>query len=372
VVGSLLPRSTALVAAAILAFAFAATAGAARPGASTIRGTVQSGRVGVGNFGFQDPPCAGLPVAATNDSVSLFDPDGNPVSGIGGYTDGEISWPQGTVSDREGNIWIANCGNDSVTMFPGGDHSKAVNIPLGPPPVEDRPALKPFGAAVDADGNVWVVNNRGNTVSVVSPEGELIDTLPGTFEGTTVLSHPVGNAADTQGNIWVANSDWLDSPCPTRFQLGDAEHPSITLFGQDTHEPYPGSPFTGGGLTLPWGIAVDGDDTVWEFNFGVLPVGQTTDIPTGISRFCGVDTRNCPTGLTVGDPISPDTGHRSDALERITGGQIDPSGNVWLTNNWKRDANPVVNPFGNAIVVAIGAAAPVKTPLLGPPVGFSG
>src|SRR5690606_19674350 len=65
-----------------------------------------------------------------------------------------------------------------------------------------------------------------------------------------------------------------------------------------------------------------------------------------------------------GDPISPATGYRSDSLERITGGQIHPSGNIWLTNNWKLDANPFLNPFGNAIVIAIGAAGPVKTPLI--------
>ena len=28
------------------------------------------------------------------------------------------------------------------------------------------------------------------------------------------------------------------------------------------------SPFRGGGLTVPWGIAVDGNDTVWVANFG--------------------------------------------------------------------------------------------------------
>ena len=106
------------------------------------------------------------------------------------------------------------------------------------------------------------------------------------------------------------------------------------------------------------------------FNFGHVPVGTPTDIPTGISRFCGIATAKCPAGLQVGDPISPATGYRSDALERITGGQIDPSGNVWMTNNWKLDANPFLNPFGNAIVVAIGAAGPLKTPLIGPPVPF--
>jgi hypothetical protein len=328
------------------------------------------GKIWVGNFGFQDPPCALLPQAAPHNSVSVFYPDGSPVV-ADGYTQGNISWPQGTVSDRQGNIWLANCGNDSVTVIPTGDPNRAFNIPLGPTPASGDPQMKPFGAAIDLDGNLWVANNRSNTMSVISPQGELIEALPGTYQGKTVLSHPVGNAADIEGNIWVANSDWLDSPCPTRTMLGTAANPSITMFQSKNRQPHPGSPFTGGGLTLPWGIAVDGDDTVWVFNFGAVRVGTSTDIPTGISRFCGIDTKKCPVGgMQVGDPISPATGYRSDALERITGGQIDPSGNIWLTNNWKLDADPFLNPFGNAIVIVIGAAGPLKTPLIGPPVPF--
>src|SRR5262249_14736967 len=157
--------------------------------------------------------------------------------------------------------------------------------------------MKPFGVAVDLDGNVWVADNRSNTISVLSPDGTLLDTLPGTYHHKTVLSHPVGNAADVEGNIWVANSDWLDSPCPTRTHLGAATNPSITLYRADTRTPYPGSPFTGGGLTVPWGIAVDGDDTVWVFNFGAVKVGTSTDTPTGISRFCGFTTEECPAGM---------------------------------------------------------------------------
>lgn len=119
------------------------------------------------------------------------------------------------------------------------------------------------------------------------------------------------------------------------------------------------------------GVSVDGDDTVWVFNFGSYPpLGTASGIPTGISRLCGVDTKKCPPGLHVGDPISPATGYRSDAFERITGGQIDPSGNIWMTNNWKIDVNPFVNPGANAFVIAIGAAGPLKTPLIGPPVPF--
>jgi hypothetical protein len=274
------------------------------------------------------------------------------------------------VSDRQGNIWVANCGNDSVTKIPGGDPYRAFNIPLGPLPTVGDPQIKPFGAVIDLEGNVWVNGNRSNTVSLISAKGRLIETLPNTYQGKTVLSHPVGNAADSKGNIWVANSDWLDAPCPTRTMPGPATNPSVTMYQMKNREPYPDSLFTGGGLTIPWGIAVDGDDTVRVFNFGAVQVGTTTDIPTGISRFCGVDTKKCPAGMHVGDPISPATGYRSDSLERVTGGQIVPSGNIWLMNNWKLDANPFLNPGGNAIVIVIGAAGPLKTPLIGPPVPF--
>jgi hypothetical protein len=51
-----------------------------------------------------------------------------------------VSWPQGTVSDRRGNIWIANCGNNPVTRYVHGDpHTYAslgylrITKPFGPP-----------------------------------------------------------------------------------------------------------------------------------------------------------------------------------------------------------------------------------------------
>ena len=333
------------------------------------------GNVWVGNFGFQDPACLTLPVAAKNNSVSLFQPDGVPITGAGGFTQGNISWPMGTVSDPRGTISIANCGNDSITRFPGGDPARAINIPLGPTPSPGNPQIKPFGEVIDAQGNLWITGNRSSSVYVLSTDGVLIDTIPGTYNGTLVFSHPIGNTIDSQGNVWVANSDWLDAPCPTKDVLGTAQNPSVTLIQAKDRKPHPGSPFMGGGITLPWGIAVDGDDTVWVFNFGAKPPTKPTElpinvVPTGIARLCGVQTKKCPPGLKVGDPISPATGYQSDAIERITSGAIDPSGNIWITNNWKIKVDPNFNPGGNAIVIAVGAAAPLRTPLFGPPIPF--
>jgi hypothetical protein len=121
-------------------------------------------------------------------------------------------------------------------------------------------------------------------------------------------------------------SDWVDVPCPTQNMIGPATNPSITLFQMDTHEPYPGSPFTGGGLTLPWGVRVDGDDTVWVFNFGAVPVGQSTTLAPESAASAAPIPASARPGCMSGDPISPNTGYRSDALERITAGQVDPVG----------------------------------------------
>lgn len=329
-----------------------------------------SNRLWIGNFGFQDPPCEFTPQAATKNSVSAFTRDGTALSGPQGYTQGNISWPQGIVSDRQGNVWIASCGNDSVTLYPQGDPAQARNIALGPPPPAGQPALKPFGTVVDAQGNLWVTANKANAMYVLAPSGAILDVLPGTYQGRNVISKPIGNAIDSRGNVWVANSDWLDSPCPTRNDLGNAAHPSVTMYRASDRTPQPGSPFNGGGITLPWGVTVDGDDTVWVLNFGATPPGPHNDpsLVTGLSRLCGADTSKCAPGMQTGDPISPPTGYQSDALQRMTAGAVDPSGNLWVTNNWKIDVDPFQNPGGNAVVIVVGAAAPLKTPVIGPPV----
>jgi hypothetical protein len=47
--------------------------------------------------------------------------------------------------------------------------------------------------------------------------------------------------------------------------------------------------------------------------------------------------------------------------------EVDPSGNLWITNNWKRTPLPRKNPGGYEMVVYVGVAGPVRTPLIGPP-----
>ena len=107
---------------------------------------------------------------------------------------------------------------------------------------------------------------------------------------------------------------------------------------------------------MPWGIAVDGNDNVFVANFN----GKR------LSYIAGANTSSLPPGFNTGDPISPDGGYTFDGFERVTGVQVDPSGNVWCCNNW--EMIPVqTNPGSHQLVVFIGLAAPVETPLIGYP-----
>ena len=294
------------------------------------------GDIWVGNFGFPAPDCPDPPL---RDSVSQFGPDGTPVSPDTGWTQGNIAWPQATVSDEQGTIWIANCNNSSVTMFPGGDPTLARQLTgLG--------IDQPFGIAFGNDGTAFVTGSASSTVAMIGPDGTPRSGSPisGAF-----LHTPMGVATDRGGNVWIANQGVAAPNCPN-FNFG-AGLPSLALLGPDGTLA-PGAPFTGGGLRLPWGVAVDGNDNVWVANFA----------DQRVSEFCGVPATNCRPGSEAGDPVSPDvTGYGFDGLTRNTGVAIDPSGNVWLMNNWKQD--PLVpNPGGYEIVAFVGMAGPVQPP----------
>ena len=240
--------------------------------------------------------------------------------------------------------------------------------------------MKPFGLAIDHQGNAWATGSFNSTLAVIGPKGKLIDVIPPEGpDGRTQLRRPMGVASDSRGNIWVANSDFVDIPCPPDTpDFAAATAPSIALFlRHPDRTPHADSPFTGGGLTLPWGVAVDGNDTVWVANFG-LPFdlahpenAAAWPAPNRVSHFCGLETSKCPpTKQEVGKAISPEgTGDTSNALDRNPGIAIDPSGNVWLANNWK-PAPLLKNPGGNSIAVLIGVAAPLDTPLIGTPRPF--
>jgi hypothetical protein len=301
------------------------------------------GDIWLSNFGFAAPeelPSSqpGCPAdrQPTHNSVSQFHPDGSAVSPAQGFTQGNVSWPQGTKSDRQGNIWVTNCEGNSVTVFPAGDPARAKEI-------TDVGLQKPFGISHNNAGDAFVTGVASNNVVMLHADGTPAAVSPISGGG---IDRPLGITADSSGNQWVANSGLVDLPCPSLDGLGSGGG-SIALITEAGHLASP-TAFTGGGLTIPWGITVDGNDNVWVANFA----GKR------LSQFCGVRPSTCPQGKATGDAISPDSGYGFDGLVRNTGVVVDPSGNVWLANNWK-EVPIQANPGGYEMVVYVGVAAPV-------------
>ncbi|MGK2318459.1 hypothetical protein [Gordonia rhizosphera] len=286
------------------------------------------------NFGFAAPP-PGCPQnqQPPHNSVSKFTASGVPITSSTGYTQGGLDWPQGATFDRKGNLWMANCGDGTVTLYPGGDPTRARNLKAG---------LRQAFGVVDNGKHVFVTGMVSNNVAVFDYDGRLIRPA-----ATGIFQKPMGIASDRAGNVWVANSGAVTLPCPQRPQTPSTIG-SISLMSPGG-KPVAG-PFYGGGATLPWGIATDGDGNVWVANFGAKR----------LSHFCGVNIGTCPPGKKTGQAISPQlTGYAFDGLTRNTGVVVDQAGNVWVANNWL-EIPPQTNPGGHQIVAFLGMGAPTQ------------
>lgn len=304
--------------------------------------------VWVSNYGFKGTKC---PIDPGSNTLSAFTLDGSPISPAGGFTQGGVagvrdvmalSWPQGMGSGRDGSVWVANCGNDSVTRYADGDPQRSINTGASIP--------KPFGLVVDREGTAWVTSIGSDTVRAIRPDGR--ETVASPYRDES-LRRPLGIAIDSSDAKWVSNSVVIELPCgqdedDTRFGAVQrletlVERPTVTRIGPDGRT----QGFRGGGMTIPWGIAVDGDDVVWVADFG----------GSRVSAFCGAE-RGCGRGVRFGEPLFSD-GLAFDGLQRNTGVQADRTGTLWLTNNWKQI--PVqADPGGNGMVALVGVAAPVS------------
>ncbi|HSD81434.1 MAG TPA: hypothetical protein VLB47_12250 [Solirubrobacteraceae bacterium] len=286
-------------------------------------------RVWLSNFTGNDPNEFYSPDFKGGNAASLFTADGRALSGDAGITAGNLQAPQGIAVDQSDNVWIANHGGNTVTVYPKGDPGQARVVAGGG-------LFKPFTVAIDAQGNAWVDNgaidaNAPGSLTRIAPDGQ--PTGPFDLGG---IRSPQGMAIDSGGNLWVASL--VDS--------------TVTRVGPDgaVRAQFRAPSIEGG-----WGVAIDGDDNVWVASF----LGET------VTQLCGRIVANCPPGARTGDPISPPLrGFTNGGLQHLTAVQVDQSGNVWVANNWARIA-PTVG--GDGLVEFIGAAAPVKTPLIGPP-----
>jgi hypothetical protein len=318
-------------------------------------------------------------------AISVFDKNGKPLTPPEGITfGGQLGLMQGVIVTPSGDVWVVGASKSQLVFFPRGDLSKGRIVCEGGKAEPCRSFLGPFHLGIDQQDRIWVTNAFARHVTRF-PAAD-----PGRVDKFDVGSSPSGLGIDSQGNVWVTNRlgnglvglahlaamaahAKLEGVVPamdylTRTmsrQQGGSEGGSVTLLRPDGRQ-YPGSPFKGGSLPGPWAIAVDGNDNVWISNFA----GPSSQI----AHLCGVRTENCPPGMKTGDPISPPLGYVGGGLQMQVDIDVDPAGNVWVTNNWQDISSCIGTPSealstrcgGQGIVIFYGVAKPVRAPQIGP------
>jgi streptogramin lyase len=316
-------------------------------------------------------------------SIAIFDKNGKPLTPPEGITfNGQLGLMQGIIVTPSGDVWALGVSKNQLVYFPKGDWTKGRIVCEGREVEPCKSFVGPFHLAIDQQDRIWVTSLLGDHVTRF-PASD-----PSKTENFKTGWSGSGLGVDSQGNVWVSNrlgnslrgalvvaeaiialktGGNADEVVTRKLakQTGGYDGGSMTLLRPDGSE-YPGSPFTGGGLSGPWVATIDGNDNVWVSNFGA-PEAR-------ITQLCGARTENCPPGFKTGDQISPPGGYVGGGLQLQTDLAIGPAGDVWVINNWQDIESCFGVPpesistrcGGQGVVVFFGMAKPVRAPQIGP------
>ena len=259
--------------------------------------------------------------------VSGFIGDGGPA------TQAELTIPVGLALDADGNVYIADVGSHQIrrvdpggviTTFAGREGDRGFSGDGGP--ATEAQLNSPRGVAVDAEGNVYIADAGNNRVRRVDPEG-IITTFAGTgglgFSDDGVLAveaqlaFPRGVAVDDEGNVYIADTT------NRRIRRVNLEG-VITTFAGTGERGFSGDggPAAQAELNSPQGVALDADGNVYIADVGNQRIRRVG--PGGvITTFAGTGEAG----------FSGDGGPAAEA--QLTGAQgvaVDAEGNVYIVD----------------------------------------
>lgn len=316
-------------------------------------------------------------------SIAVFDKNGKPLTPSEGINfGGRLGLMQGIIATPSGDVWAVGLSKNQLLYFPKGDPTQGKIVCEGFKAEPCKSLLAPFHLGIDQRNRIWVTNAAGEHVTrFPASDPSRAEKFKTGWSGS-------GLGIDSQGNVWVTNrvgnslrgaavvADMVvtlkmggngDDKLTRAMakQQGGREGGSVSLLRPDG-SPFPGSPFTAGGLPGPWAATIDGNDNVWISNFA-MPNSPITEL-------CGVRTENCPPGFKTGQQIAPPDGYVGGGLQMQTDLAISPAGDVWVMNNWQDidscfgapDEALSTRCGGQGVTIFFGMAKPVRSPQIGP------
>jgi hypothetical protein len=200
-------------------------------------------------------------VADSSSGVLMYSPKTPNGSPTGSITNG-VNAPAGLAIDKSGALYVANDGNNTVTVYPPGATSPSLTISSG--------ISGPYGITVDSSGNVFVSNLNTNGVTGYHAGA----TSPYETIDFTSYGQPVGLGVDGSDNIWVA-SDTASSVFEIPAGTQNVQNAGLT------------------GLNGTIGVSFGKKNVIYASNFGgsnvtIYAYGSTSPsatITTGIEQF---------------------------------------------------------------------------------------
>jgi ligand-binding sensor domain-containing protein len=244
-----------------------------------------------------------------------------------GFVDGSYNVPYAIAADTNGNIYLANSGNSSVTVLnsSGTDIAPDLGASL-------NLVAFPLAVAIDSTHGFWL---SGET-NVVHYAGPNAPTPGAALANVTCCGESYGMATDAQGNLWVAD---ILGPGTSG---GGAVAEIVTDSSGNATAPISG--LNTGGINYPISVAVDAAQNVWFSN----------TIGNSITELAGASNT-----LPAGTALSPSTGVYGFGGFGLDASLSEPftllpdrSGNLWVSNEGL-----------NTITMFFGLAAPTVTPL---------
>jgi len=140
-------------------------------------------------------------------------------TGDGGQaTSAQLNAPVGVAVDGQGNLYIADRGNNRIRKVSGGIISTVAGTGTAGSTGDGGQATSaqinsPYGVAVDGEGNVYIAdlgNHRirkvsGGIISTVAGTGTAGSTGDGGQATSAQLNSPIGVAVDAQGSLYIAD-----------------------------------------------------------------------------------------------------------------------------------------------------------------------
>jgi len=288
---------------------------------------------------FKATPAGNFTLVAGNGTQG-FGGDGGPAARA------ILSVPYGVAADSHGNVFIADSGNarirrvDGVTgiittvagNYVSGQNSSGFSGDGGP--ATSAQFAGPWGVALDANGNLFIADSGNNRIRRVDAASGVVTTVAGNgdadFSGDggaatgASLFAPFGVAVDARGNVLVADSG------NSRVRRVDAATAIITTAAGDGNLGFSGDggPATSADL-VPWNVAVDS-------------LGDLFIADNGSGRVRRVDASSGTINTVVGGGSGGDGGAATSAVlinpENVA---VDSSGNLFIADTINRRVRQV-------------------------------